>query len=459
MFLLSRALWLIVFLFSLNLLVYFPHSAFAQQNQETSAEEQAKLLPNLQKVTDEVKDGFNYVFGSYLFVNTQKPSNSTQNLDNGFLEIPRYSSDIQFRPDLFLDFRRLKLMIKPRLTLDWDRWEDEDKEGDTSTDSDLFVNEWLARLRLAKDLIGSYGRENLQWGPAYFLSPSNPFFRDNGLSNPTTEISGSDFARIVWVPGSSWSLSFIANIDQGRQEFISEDFERTYALKLDYNTYRKYLSLIPSYRERDRWRLGLYAGWTVSDGLLIYGESALSQGTNALYPVEDSTVPLGIKMSNNKNSDKALEGILLMGASYTLEAGPTFTIEYAYNSEGYNGEEANLYYKLRERAAEAFFFPEPASSLSRSVLLQTLDPRLKLLRNHYLFLQYQYSQIWSVLGLVLRYTYNIDDNSNQFNPIVEYALGDYTRLFLVGRYNFGSDETEFGSIVDYFWSVGLVYTF
>lgn len=455
----SRTLWLIVFLFSLDLILYSPHPVAAQENQETRAEERAKPSPTFQELADEVKDGFTYVFGSYLFTNTQKPSDSTQNPDNGFLEIPRYTVDIELRPDFFLEFRRLKLMVKPRLTLEWDRWEDGDKEGDTDTDSDFFVNEWLVRLRLVEGLFGSYGRENLQWGPAYFLSPSNPFFRNNGLSNPTREVPGSDFARIVWVPSSSWGLSFIANTDEGRQEFISDNFERTYALKLDYTTYRKYLSLIPSYRESDRGRLGAYAGWTVSDAWLIYGESTLSQGTNALYPVEDSTAPLGIKVNNTKDDDNSLEGILLLGASYTLEAGPTFTLEYVYNSEGYDDDEADLYYDLRERASEIFFFPEPASSLSRSVLTQTLDPRLRLLRNHYLFLQYQHSQIWNVLNLVFRYTYNLDDNSSQLNPIVEYAIGDHTRLFLVGRQNFGSDETEFSSIIDYFWSLGLVYTF
>jgi hypothetical protein len=350
-------------------------------------------------------------------------------------------------------------MAKPRLTFEWDRWEDGEKEGHTGTDGDFFVNEWLVRLRLMESLLGSYGRENLQWGPSYLISPSNPFFRDNGLSNPKREVRGSDFARLVWASSSPWGFSFIANVDKGRQRYISESFERSYAVKIDYTTYRKYLSLIPSYREGDRWRLGAYAGWTVSDAVLVYGESTLSRGSNALYPVEDPTAPLGIMMNNSKDDDNAMEGIFLLGGSYTLEAGPTFTLEYVYNSEGYNSKEANLYYELRERASDAFFFPDPAGSLSRSVLSETLDTRQKLLRQHYAMLQYQQSQIGNVLSLIFRYAYNLDDNSSQFIPIVEYDLGDHTQLFLIGRQNFGSDETEFGSIIDYFWSAGLRYTF
>jgi len=455
----KNALWLVVFLLFLDLLLCFTHPISAQESQNTDTGEQPEAASSFQEFADEVKEGFNYIFKSYLFGTTQKPSDSTQNPNNDFLKIPRYSGDVELRPDFVLDFHRLSLMAKPRFTLEWDRWKDGEKEGHTGTDGDFFVNEWLVRLRLMEGLFGSYGRENLQWGPSYLVSPSNPFFRDNGLSNPKLEVRGSDFARLVWVPISSWGFSFIANVDRGRQRYISESFERIYALKIDYTTYRKYLSLIPSYRECDRWRMGAYAGWTVSDAFLLYGESTLSQGSNALYPVEDSTAPLGIMMSKTKDNDNSLEGIFLLGGSYTLELGPTFTLEYVYNSEGYNSREANLYYELRERASETFFLPDPASSLSRSVLTQTLDTRQKLLRQHYVMIQYQQSQIRNVLNVIFRYAYNLDDNSSQFIPIVEYEMGDHTQVFLIGRQNFGSDETEFGSIIDYFWSVGLRYTF
>jgi len=277
---------------------------------------------------------------------TQRPNDSTENPNNDFLEIPRYSLELEPRPDFFLDFRKIKLLVKPRLNLKWERWEDGSRSGDTDADSDLFINEWLVSLRLIKDLFASYGRENLQWGPSYLISPSNPFFRDNGLSNPKREVPGMDFARLVWVPGSAWGFSLIANVDKGRQEFISDDFEPTYALKADYITYRKYLSLIASYRENDRGHLGAYAGWTVSNALLLYGEGTVSQGTNALYPVADPAAPFGIRMSPTREDETSLEGVLLLGGSYTLEAGPTLTAEYVFNSEGYTDSEAELCFEL-----------------------------------------------------------------------------------------------------------------
>jgi hypothetical protein len=261
------------------------------------------------------------------------------------------------------------------------------------------------------------------------------------------------------VPGQSWSFSFIANVDKGRQEFLSDEFEPTYALKIDFSTYRKYVSLIPSYRNNDRGRLGAYAGWTVSDALLLYGEGSLSQGSNALYPVEDPLSPFGIRMSSTKENEESLEGLLLLGASYTLEAGPTLTVEYVLNSEGYDDEDADLYLELRRRASGAFFLPNPVQALSRSVLVQTLDPRLTLLRRNYLIFQYQHLQIWNVFDVIVRFTYNLDDNSTQVNPVMEYDIGDHAQLFLVGIHNFGSNDSEFRSVVDYRWLGGIKYTF
>ncbi len=74
-------------------------------------------------------------------------------------------------------------------------------------------------------------------------------------------------------------------------------------------------------------------------------------------------------------------------------------------------------------------------------------------------IQYQHTQIWDVLDVILRYTYNLDDNSSQFIPILEYDIGDHAQLFLIGRQSFGSEDTEFRSVLDYRWILGLQYTF
>jgi hypothetical protein len=453
----SIFLAVVLLVFKCDVITRSQFRAFAQENEAATVQTESQT--KLSDIKAEIQDGFSYVFPTLLSVRTQKPSDSTLNPNNDFLEIPRYLILFEPRPDLYLEFRRLELMAKPRWIFEWSRWEDGSRSGDTDTDDELFMNEWRARLRVIDGLFASYGRENLQWGPSYLLSPSNPFFRDNGLRNPKAEVPGKDFARLVWVPGSDWSFSLIANVDEGRQELITEDFESIYALKIDYTGYRKYASLIASYRENDRARLGAYTGWTVSDALLVYGEGTIAQGSNALYPVENPSAPLGIEMLPTKEDSTSPEGILLLGASYTLQAGPTLTAEYLFNGEGYDDDEADLYFELRKRASEAFILPEPAASLGQSVLNQTLDPGLRFLRQNYLMVQYRQSRIWDVLNIVFRYTYNLDDNSSQLIPIIEYDVGDRIQLFLVGRQNFGSTDSEFRSVMEYFYSLGVSFTF
>jgi len=479
--------WIVV----LSLLT-IPHAGLAQTGEVTeeyprSVEGRIKegfaLSPEFEGFVSELKDGFGYVVKVLPFGTTQLPTrDSTQNPNNDFLKIPRYTGNLHLRPDFYLRYRGLRFMAKPRLEAQWRQWDEGDFAGETDTEVDTFVNEWLVSANLPGGFFVSYGRENLQWGPSYLLSPSNPFFRDNGRANPYREVPGSDFARVVWVPSSGWSFSFIANVDEGRQEFISEDFslppvvadfiedrlditprefEPTYALKVDYTTYRKYLSVIASYREHDRGHLGAFGGWTVSDGLLLYGEGSVSQGTDALYPVEVLTTPMGsaLAFSPIEDDEESLEALMLVGASYTFELGPTITAEYVVNTAGYNDKEADRYLELRRRASQAFLLPDPIQSISEFRLAQALDPGLRLLRKNYLLLQYAHTQIWNVLSFILRYTVNLDDHGSQIRPMVQVDVGDHTQFFMVGAMNLGPKDTEFRSLVDYGWMIGFEFTF
>jgi len=407
---------------------------------------------------DELSEGFEYPLRFLTFGTYQKVADSSQNPNNDFFQISRYSTELEIRPDLRLIFRRLDLSAKPRMNLEWNAWEDGVKEGDTDWDDDWFVNEWLTRIRVTEKLFVSYGRENLQWGPCYLFSPSNPFFRDNGRSNPKQEVPGMDFARIVWLPGMSWTISFIANIDEGRQEFRFFEFDKIYAMKLDYSGQEAYASMILSHQESDRNRLGAFGGWTATDALLIYGEGTISRGTNALYPKKANN-PFGASMVAVDDEDSSLMGTILAGGSYTLEVGPTLTVEYAYNSPGYSDDQAKAYYWLRQEASDAYYLADPIQSLSKLTLIQTADPKLRFLRRNYIMFQYNHNDIWDVLNLTFRWTQNIDDSSGQFISIVECFVGDHIQLFSIGSVNSGSKDTEFGTILDYQWMIGLEYTF
>ena len=234
-----------------------------REGREISSSTTDHSRSHLNQVIAIVSEEFGYTFKTLTYGVTHKPSGSDLNPDNDFLQIPRYTAEVELRPDFTFSFKNLNFVVKPRILADWSKWEDGAMGGESDTDDDIYINEWLARLRLFNGMYLSYGRENLQWGPSYFISPSNPFFMDNGQANPKQEVAGQDFARLIWVFNPSCTCSLIANTDEGRQNYI-HGFDPAYALKIDFTGYRKYFSLISSVREHEKIRFGAFAGWTVT---------------------------------------------------------------------------------------------------------------------------------------------------------------------------------------------------
>jgi hypothetical protein len=388
----------------------------------------------------------------------QQPSDSSQNPGNNFLKIAHYSADTEFRPDLSLRTDLLDLSVKPRLHFEYRVWEEGSHEGTDAWGHDLYVNEWLARWNARENLFVSYGRENLQWGPSFLFSPSNPFFLDNGRRNPYLEVPGMDFGRVVWIPDSLWTVSLIANTDEGRNDVnLPGPFEKAYALKVDYQGQQGYGSAILAHRENNENSLGMFGGRTLSDAVLVYAEGALIQQVNALYPREDGS-PFGASMQRIHEDDSVVQPAILVGSSYTFAGGGTFTGEYAYYGPGYNHAQADRYYALRQSAADAFSQGGVLAGLGAQTLGQTLNTGLRLLRRNYALLQYNRTNIANCLDLTFRWTQNLDDWSGQFTALASYMLGNHFQLFTIATVNQGGADTEFKGMLDYQWMIGLEYT-
>lgn len=388
----------------------------------------------------------------------QDAAASSQNPGYLFLDLPVYRGHLEVRPDVYVDLQPLDISLKPRLTGEWYSGDDPEASDQSWWESEVYINEWLARLKICRSLFLSYGRENLQWGPSYLLSPSNPFFDDNGRSNPKQEVAGMDFARLVWLPDASWTLSLIANTGPGRQVDKEPSFEQAVAMKVDYVGQSAYGGIVFSHRHEDRARLGFYGGVTASDAMLLYAEGSLTRGTTALYPTAGSGLS-GTALRPTRDNSDAVESILLAGGAYTLEMGPTLTLEYVYNSSGYTPEQAECFYHVRDTAAEAFMVGGPDKGYAAGLLGRTADPGLRLLRRNYLMVQYGHNDIGDTLNLLIRWTRNLDDGGNRLIAMADYFIDDHLSLFLVATLNFGDSHTEFGSFVDREWMAGVQYAF
>jgi hypothetical protein len=414
---------------------------------------------SLAKIKKAVAEHFSFDVRILTYGIIQEPANSSQNPENDFLQMPHYVADLELRPDLRLSIDPLELSAKPRMRLEFSYWQEGNRRGESEWVDDWYINEWLARLKLLQNLFISYGRENLQWGPSYLYSPSNPFFQDNGRRNPYLEVPGMDFGRVVWIPGSAWTISFIANTDEGRNKITgSVPFEKTYALKVDYTGRENYASAILSYREDSKLSVGFFGGWTVSDAILLYGEGVMTQGSEALYPQQDSS-PFGAAMLKLHRDSHAIKPVLLIGGSYTFGTSGTLTLEYTYYSPGYSDSEADRYFSLRRKGAQAIRSGGLISALGQMTLGQTAATGLRFLRRDYALIQYTQTNIKNKIDLTARWTQNLDDGSGQFTGLVTYYLGKHMELFSVGTVTAGNKNSEFRSFLDYQLMIGLKYTF
>lgn len=162
----------------------------------------------------------------------------------------------------------------------------------------------------------------------------------HALKNIDLTIESGEFVA-VWGPsgsGKTTLLNLIGTIDEptrgdllikDNEVALLSDDQRTELRNRFIGFIFQNFNLILSYREKDRAKLGFFAGWTASDAFLLYGEGSISRGTNVLYPTEANN-PFGASMEAADDKTSSPEGVFLVGGSYTLEMGPTLTMEYLY---------------------------------------------------------------------------------------------------------------------------------
>jgi hypothetical protein len=335
----------------------------------------------------------------------------------------RYRALAAVRPDFKLQTRDWLLLAKPRVEADWVHFQSPPPGVTDQTDAEVFVNEALVRYRPVKGLYLQAGRENLQWGPAYLLSVSNPFVQDNGRNNPTVEVAGLDYARATWIASPQWSVGAIANIAAGKLDDVKA-YAQQYAVKVDYNGGQKYFSLIPSWREptdlsrsTGDFRLGTYGGWTVNEALLLYGEGSYRH-------LGDGYALLG-------------------GGAYTFANGTNVAVEYYYNREG-----------CRLEPYAQCLGPGPVTAIpSRDSTLYGLT------RRNYVLLQLLDASSLKDWDFTARWIEGLDDGSGQIIGIAEYDVSRSLRLFLIGAAFFGREDTEYGAVLDGYASVGARLSF
>ena len=400
-------------------------------------------------------DAFSYNLKALVFGDMQVPAHSTQNPDNAFLDLYRYSTELDLRPDFFLDLPDVSALFKPRVIASYQWWEDGAPKGKDQSSDRAFVNEWRVQAKAGTMLFVSFGKEKLLWGPSFIASPSNILFKDTEKINPMLEVEGKYLAKLIYVPNNAFTINLISETQKENNE-LGESLKPVQALKVDYLSSNALISVIAYYRQDDWFRLGSYGQWTASDALLLYYDGIVSKGTDALYPITDASNPLGGAFVKQYDDSSRLFTTASAGGSYTFLSGETFSMEFLYNGQGYNNAEANAYYMIRRNAHDHFFDTTPPSGLSQMTLNNTLNNELPFLRRYYLMGQFKVREIKNVLDVIVRYTHGIEEHAGQASSIIEWQLSNRVQLFNINTVAVGSSRnTEFNSLLTSSYMAGI----
>jgi len=404
---------------------------------------------------EKTSDAFSYTVNTLVFGSVIDPAHSTQNPNNAFLDIYRYSTDLQVRPDVFLEQQYLSAVFKPRFTAFYRWWEDGVTKGRTDSADRAFVNEWRAQVKPHPSLFLSFGKEKLLWGPSFLSSPSNILFKDFEKVNPKSEVEGRYLAKMIYMPDNKVTFNLIRSTQKEENE-QQNAIKPINVLKTDILGSNFQVSAIGYFRQEDRFRLGSYGQWTATDALVLYYDGIITKGTDALYPVHDETKPLGGTFDKRYDESGRLFTTVTAGGSYTFLSGSTFSMEFLYNEQGYGNADAREYYRLRQNASDHVFDTGLLSGLSQKTLGETYATGLPFLRRYYLMGQYQVREIKNVLDLIVRYTHGIEEGAGQVSTIAEWRVSDRVQFFNVNSLAVAERrKSEFNAIVSKSFIAGI----
>ena len=195
----------------------------------------------------------------------------------------------------------------------------------------------------------------------------------------------------------------------------------------------------------DRPGAGLSFSRTFGEAVLAYADIAVRRGRDRMAIRADRGSDAGPgALIAEKGDDSRLFAQSSIGASYTLDSGATFNLEYHFDANGYSTGEwdeiTGLIVENDTLRREKRFGELPAGNLLRlSAQLNQLT-----LQRHYGFLRAQYPDLFGLdLAAEMTVLHNLADHSGSMGLRLERELSPTLLLGVEGRYLYGDDLDEF----------------
>jgi hypothetical protein len=275
------------------------------------------------------------------------------NPDNQFYQLPERSILIEFRPELQGSYKRSKLVLRPRASVSDDFRNipalnpappGYKAPKDQEVKSDAFLNEaYLAGTPSGK---WQYvlGLQNFQWGPAELASPSNPIFRDLGLSKTYFfETRGKGILRANYSPSGQTTIIGMGEVFDSNSKRNASDpnFRKKALIKAEFadKSQTNYIGGVISVAEDDKPIYGSYAHYEVAPGFTVYYDMQ-ARKSSRIWQAEVS--PLGLSFQQSLTDADKLSTAALAGVRYTTEGNIDYRVEGFYEDSAWTKKQRNL---------------------------------------------------------------------------------------------------------------------
>ena len=380
-------------------------------------------------------DGMLYGYGT----NTNLQNHSVLNPGNYLAKLNQHSDTAEGRFDFNADSNALQIFARPILLTQHDG----NSFGETSH-SESYLSQWKVRWKSSDSVALSGGRELLNWGPAQFRSPSNPYYFNNGRSNPMAELSGIDTMRLSYAPNVNTAVYLARIYDSGYGHSNPDPWSNSWLVKADWRGEDSVIGMALARQAQQSLFIGAHGQRTIEDAWLLYGEVGSYTLPNLLRSPADANQPFNVETESARRTD------VLAGASYTFENGHTFYAEYMHYDHGFTAAESSAYFARAASGSNEF-----PSGNSIPVLATALTNAPPLLGRDYLYFVWQSNMMESSGFNRVMLTHNLTDNSDELSGYSEYTVSSHLSIFGLATFNYGGVEREFARLFDQMITAGV----
>lgn len=368
------------------------------------------------------------------------------------LDIPsaRFESDLRINTK-YTWRKGTRFIFRPRFVVDFNQYQYTlPTEEKTTTTFEVPVPEAYLEGDPTRRTTLTAGLQNYQWGPAEFISPTNPFFHfhpDQRAYNYKED--GRTLLRMNWSPNARWNvIGILEPVNNGTPFWIyKQTFKPKGIIKVERRGKNSlnYLGIDAGTIDDGIPFIGEYFNFEMIQGFSLYLDARHSRGY-AQYKPDISQDGL-FDMVYVKNTE-VWNTLLVTGLRW--EDRLDFRIEYIYNSYGLTFEDMQA----------AFLSSIPLHPRGDENLKRLKGSGMELFGQHYAYLSLRIPDLFiQNNNLALRYLRSLMDQSASLQTAFDTALGDSWTFFAEVNISFGDSTQELSALEKGSGVLGLKWNF